>query len=571
MGASNYQVEGTLGTGATGTVYLARDLGLGREVALKELAPALAADPTFIERFRGEARIMATLDHPNVVKVFDYFEEDGRVVLVSEYVRGASLRKVLDHSGHLSPEQALGVLKGALTGLAYAHGKGLVHRDIKPENILADGEGVSKLADFGQAMVSSGPGAAGGMPAGSPAYMSPEMISGGRVDLRSDLYSLGAALFEFLTGRAPFTGDSPLAVMRKHLHDPVPDPRSLNSDLPAEVGALVTRAMAKDPGERQRTAEQFLDELEAAAVAGYGADWEKRSSIKRAVEATAAALGLLLLGTAGAAAAGGGAAGEGFVGAGAAAGGVNRWLVAAGVAGVLVLAVGIIAFASGLFGGNKSTGGAVSIATPSPGDSPSPSPSDVPSPTPDASPTPSPSPSPSPSASPSASTAPSSAPSVQPTIRTTATPTAAGNPVTVNRAAIYWTYCVTTNNCLPLQTGSSSTPMTCDSSSTFLFYEQYVYSYPGAAGLPVTISVNWQGTYPGPPNPGKADRHNSQTVTHGSSGTHAASSSQAFSMTPDYVDGNVTVQMSLTWTNPGGSSGQATATPVSVLCQAGKP
>ncbi|PZR77743.1 MAG: serine/threonine protein kinase, partial [Candidatus Aeolococcus gillhamiae] len=276
MKAENYEVLGTLGTGATGTVYLAREIALDREVALKELAPALALDPTFIERFRAEARIMASLDDPNCVKVWDFFEEGGRAVLVSEYVRGASLRQVLDHAGHLSPEQSLGVLKGALSGLAYAHGKGLIHRDIKPENMLADTQGVSKLADFGQALVASGPGAAGGMPAGSPAYMSPEMISGGLVDLRTDIYALGAVLFEFFTGRAPYTGDNPLAVMRKQLNDPVPDPRSLNIDLPPEVSGLVSRAMAKNPGDRQRTAEQFLDELEAAAVAGYGADWEKR-------------------------------------------------------------------------------------------------------------------------------------------------------------------------------------------------------------------------------------------------------------------------------------------------------
>ncbi|MDQ6748677.1 MAG: serine/threonine protein kinase, partial [Candidatus Dormibacteraeota bacterium] len=310
---------------------MAHDAALDRDVALKELSPALAGDPAFLERFRAEARVMATLDHPNCVKVFDFFEEEGRAVLVSEYIRGASLRQVADHQGHLTPEQALGVLKGALRGLAYAHGRGLVHRDIKPDNLLADVEGVSKLADFGQSLMSSGPGAAGGMPAGTPAYMSPEMVAGGKVDLRTDIYSLGAVLFEFLTGRAPYTGDSPLAVMRKHTNDPVPDPRSLNSDLPAEVGALVSRAMAKKPTQRQRTAEQFLDELEAAAVAAYGEDWEKRSSIKRLVAATAAALGLLLVGAAGAAASSAAAVGEATVG------GFNRWLIAGGAAALLVL------------------------------------------------------------------------------------------------------------------------------------------------------------------------------------------------------------------------------------------
>ncbi|MFN2464815.1 MAG: serine/threonine-protein kinase [Candidatus Dormibacteria bacterium] len=401
---ANYEVLGTLGTGATGTVYLARETALDREVALKELSPALAGDPGFLERFRAEARIMASLDHPNCVRVFDFIEEEGRAVLVSEYVRGASLRQVADHEGHLTPEQSLGVLKGALSGLAYAHGRGLVHRDIKPDNLLADGEGVSKLADFGQALVASGPGAAGGMPAGSPAYMSPEMITGGRVDLRSDIYALGAVLFEFLTGRAPYTGDNSLAVMRKHTNDPVPDPRALNSALPEGVGQLVTRAMAKDPNDRQHTAEQFIDELEAAAVAGYGADWEKRSSIKRAVAATAAALGLLLLGEAGAAAAAG-AVGEATL-----ASGVNKWMIAGGVAGLLVLGAAIFGLTHGR-NTNTSLGGSVVIASPSP----SPTPSELPSPSPDATPSPSPSPLPSP--------APSASPSALPITKPTPTPT----------------------------------------------------------------------------------------------------------------------------------------------------
>ncbi|MFN2462400.1 MAG: serine/threonine-protein kinase [Candidatus Dormibacteria bacterium] len=395
MGAQKYEILGTLGSGATGTVYLANEPALDRRVAYKELAPSLAADPIFLERFRGEARVMASLDHPNCVRVFDFFEEEGRAVLVSEYVPGASLRQVAEFAGHLTPEQALGVVKGALKGLAYAHGIGLVHRDIKPENLLADEEGTSKLADFGQALVASGPGAAGGMPAGSPAYMSPEMAAGGRVDLRTDIYSCGAMLFEFLTGRPAFTGDNPLAVMRKHINDPVPDPRSLNSDLPEDVGVLVKRAMAKDPEDRQRTAEQFLDELEAAAVAGYGADWEKRSSIKKLVAAAAAALGLLLVGG-GAAMASTAAAGEAVLGAG-----ISRWAIAGGVAAALVVLLGVIGLASGLFGKSHSTGGGIALTSPTPSASASPSPTDSPSPSPSPSDSPSPSPSPSPSLSPS--------------------------------------------------------------------------------------------------------------------------------------------------------------------------
>jgi serine/threonine protein kinase len=561
MGADKYEILGQLGTGATGTVYLARDLSLDREVAFKELAPALATDPTFIERFRGEARIMANLEHPNVVKVYDYFEEGGRVVLVSEFVRGASLRQVLDNSGHLTPEQSLGVLKGALSGLAYAHGQGLVHRDIKPENLLADAEGVSKLADFGQALVASGPGAAGGMPAGSPAYMSPEMIAGSRVDLRTDIYSLGAALFEFLTGRAPYTGDNPLAVMRKHLHDPVPNPRTLNSALPEEVGALVEKAMAKDAEDRQRTAEQFLDELEAAAVAGYGEDWEKRSSIKRLVEATAAALGLLLIGAAGAAAAGEGAIGEATVGSGAS--GPNKWLIAAGIAGLLLVGGIVFGFASGAFGGHSSGGSPVAVGSPSPSpsSSSSPSPTDTSSPTPDVSPSPSPSPSPSlsPSASPSATTAPTPTPT-----RTVQSPTSAPSPpppttvLTLSNPNIFYESCGTGNNhtnCqAPPNSGSacyaSNKPCTASNVGNFaLVMESFDYRYSATSNRPITVTVNWTSSSPGTTTTDPTSYSYSLPVK--ASGTHAANSSDGVNYTI-VVGQTSNAHFSITYTDDAG-------------------
>ena len=566
MGSAKYEILGTLGSGATGTVYLADEFDLDRKVAYKELAPALATDPVFLERFRGEARVMAALDHPNCVKVWDFFEEEGHAVLVSEYVPGASLRQVADHSGHLTPEQALGVLKGALTGLAYAHGRGLVHRDIKPENLLADTEGVSKLADFGQALIAGGPGAAGGLPAGSPTYMSPEMVSGGRVDLRTDIYSCGAMLFEFLTGRPAFTGDNPLAVMRKHINDPVPDPRQLNSDLPEGVAALVSKAMAKDPAERQRTAEQFLDELEAAAVAGYGADWEQRSSIKRLVAAAAAALGLLLVGG-GAALASTGMVGEAVVG------GVSKLLIAAGVAGVAILLFAVFGFASGIFGGSHNTGGKVAVAaSPSPFISPSPSPTDGPSPTPV--PTPSPSPSPSTSPSPTATVSAQSAPSPTPRATQPASPSAPtpSSHVSVTAPVIYWSYC-SVGTCTKVAPGSSPTPVTCDSSSYFAFGEQYRYNYPAGPGGSVPIYVNWNASYPAPGG-GRASKSGSpvsQTVTPGSSGGHPVGGSPTFTVTPDYVTGQVDISMSLSWVNSDGSAGNSAASPISLVCSAGKP
>lgn len=482
---------------------------------------------------------MASLDHPNCVKVFEFFEEEGRAILVSEYVPGASLRHVADHAGHLTPEQALGVLKGALTGLGYAHGHGLVHRDIKPDNLLADLEGVSKLADFGQALVASGPGAAGGMPAGSPAYMSPEMISGGRVDLRTDIYSSGAMLFEFLTGRAPYLGDNPMAVMRKHLNDPVPDPLKLNGDLPEGVGRLVSRAMAKDPGERQRTAEQFLDELEAAAVAGYGAEWEQRSSIKRLVAAAAAALGLLLVGEAGA------LAGSGTTGQ-AAVGGVSRWLIAGGVAAVLVLAAAVYGLTHGSPADNS--GGAVVLTSPSSSPSVSPSPSDSPSPSP--SPSSSPSPSPSPSASPSPSPQPSPSPPFG---------------VAVSGVGIVYEYCMAVCNA-PQSTSPAS--FTCDGTGRVIFMEQYQYAGPGRGAAPVSITVNWSVSMPSAAvtNATRTNSHASMQARAGSGGNFTSTVANGFSTTAGPGAGSGTAQMFLSWTDPNGTPGRSAAPTLSFDC-----
>ncbi|MDQ6748683.1 MAG: serine/threonine protein kinase, partial [Candidatus Dormibacteraeota bacterium] len=315
-----YEVRGTLGAGAYGTVYLGWQEDLQRPVAIKELGRQLVADPAFLEGFREEARIMALLDHPNCVKVFDFIETGDRAFLVSEFVDGASLRQVVLDTGPLSPQQALGVLKGSLQGLGHAHHLGLVHRDVKPENILADRAGTSKLADFGQAYFGAGPGAAGAL-TGSPPYMSPEQARGGICDARSDLYSAGAILFEFLTGRPPFMADNPMAIMRAHVSEPVPDPRKVNKKLPKQATKLMQKALAKDPAARFQSADEMLTALEETARSGYGKNWEQSAAIKGLVAASAAgaagatgatAVGSATVGataTAGTAATGGGVSG----------------------------------------------------------------------------------------------------------------------------------------------------------------------------------------------------------------------------------------------------------------------
>jgi hypothetical protein len=366
-----YEIKGTLGQGAFGIVYYGWQTDLQRPVAIKELVSSLVGDPAFIQRFRGEAQIMARLDHPNCVKVFDFIETGGRAFLVSEYVDGASLRRIIQASGALSPQQSLGVLKGALNGLGHAHGLGLIHRDVKPENILADKDGVSKLADFGQAVFAHGPGAAGGL-TGSPAYMSPEQAQGGVLDARSDLYSAGVILYEFLAGRPPFVAENAVAVMRMQVNDLPQDPRIYNPQLPVAASVMLARAIAKDPAQRFQSAAEMLAALESAAVAGYGQDWERSSAIKGlvagalAVGAGVAGAAVVSAAGAGAATAGGGtaaggvaaggaAAGSATVGTAATGGGVSGGVIAGGVGvGAIAAAavVGYVVLTNAVFGHN---------------------------------------------------------------------------------------------------------------------------------------------------------------------------------------------------------------------------
>jgi hypothetical protein len=290
-GWGKYQLQGTIATGETGTVYIAYEPGLKRHVAIKELSPSLEQQPNFLNRFRAEAQVMTGLESVNCVRVYEFFETGGRAFLVEEFIDGSSLGHVIAKVGRLSPEQALGVLKGAVSGLGYAHSQRLLHRDLKPANILVDRDGVAKLANFGQALAVSRPEATGGLAEGTPAYMSPEQVQGRATDYRSDIYSAGAVLFELLTGKPPYIADSPAEVMRMHLEAPVPDPRRFNPDIPDEVAFLVGRALTKDPATRQQSATDFFKELDSAATAGYGSDWHSRSSLKPLVATAMAGAG----------------------------------------------------------------------------------------------------------------------------------------------------------------------------------------------------------------------------------------------------------------------------------------
>lgn len=325
-------------------------------MAIKELSPVLLGTPGFLDRFRGEARILAELADPHVVRLYDDVETAQRAYLVQEWVQGAPLTDLLVRYGRLTGEQALGVLRGALTGLAHAHHRGLVHRDISPSNILLDLAGTSKLIDFGLAVptgVSGAPAVPASGPSsvvGTPAFDSPEAAAGAAVTPRSDVYSAAALLFLLLSGRLPYAGD-PVQVLRLHATAEIPRLTEAGPDL----AELVARGMAKDPARRPADAGVFLAELEVAAERRYGTGWLARSSMAGLVGGT---------GVVGAAAlAGGGAAAVGAapavtsaatavtpagIGSGAAQVGARAFglpQLAAVVAGVVVVAAAATAFA----------------------------------------------------------------------------------------------------------------------------------------------------------------------------------------------------------------------------------
>jgi serine/threonine-protein kinase len=262
-----YQVEGRLARGGMATVYYAIDTRLERAVALKVMHAGLSDDPEFVHRFIGEARTAARLSHPNIVAVFDQGTSDGLVYLAMEYVEGRTLREILAEYGPLTPRQALGVMEPVLSALAAAHKAGLVHRDVKPENILLADDGRVKVADFGLARAVTGVTAqtSGGMLLGTVAYLSPEQINHGSSDPRSDVYAAGIVLYELLTGRKPFPGESSMQVAYLHVHRDVPPPSGLVPALSPLVDAIVARATSRDPAHRPADAGALLGELTAVA------------------------------------------------------------------------------------------------------------------------------------------------------------------------------------------------------------------------------------------------------------------------------------------------------------------
>ncbi len=261
-------LERELGHGGMGSVYEARHATLRTRAAVKVLSPGLESEESFRQRFRREAELQVQLRHPNVARVLDYLEDEGRWFLVLEYVDGGSIADRLAREGKVSREQAIAWARQALAGLSHAHQKGIVHRDVKPANLLIGGNGEVVVMDFGIARSDDAPGlTATGATVGTPYYMSPEQIvAPDRVDRRSDIYSLGIVLYELLAGRKPFDAGSQFAVLQAQVNEPPPPLRTIDPTIPPELEAIVLRALAKDPGARYADCESMARELERAAT-----------------------------------------------------------------------------------------------------------------------------------------------------------------------------------------------------------------------------------------------------------------------------------------------------------------
>ncbi|MFN4001574.1 Stk1 family PASTA domain-containing Ser/Thr kinase [Microcella sp.] len=256
-----YQVRSRIARGGMATVYLATDQRLDRLVAVKIMHGHLADDSQFKERFIQEARSAARLAHPNVVNVFDQGQDAESAYLVMEYLPGITLRELLQEYGALTPEQTMDITEAVLAGLAAAHKAGIVHRDLKPENVLLADDGRIKIGDFGLARAASANTATGKALLGTIAYLSPELVTRGIADTRSDIYAVGIMMFEMLTGEQPYKGEQPMQIAYQHANDSVPAPSNLNPRVPAEWDEIVLWATARDPRDRPADARALLDQL----------------------------------------------------------------------------------------------------------------------------------------------------------------------------------------------------------------------------------------------------------------------------------------------------------------------
>ncbi|AAU23333.1 Stk1 family PASTA domain-containing Ser/Thr kinase [Bacillus licheniformis] len=263
--SGRYEILRAIGGGGMANVYLALDIILDREVAIKVLRFDFVHDADFIRRFRREAQSAASLDHPNIVSIYDVGEEDDIYYIVMEYVEGMTLKEYINRTGPLHPKEAVQIMEQIVSAIAHAHDNQIVHRDIKPHNILIDHMGHIKVTDFGIAMaLSSTTITHTNSVLGSVHYLSPEQARGGLSTKKSDIYSLGIVLFELLTARMPFEGESAVSIALKHLQSETPSVKRWNPAVPQSIENVVLKAMAKDPFHRYEAAEEMENDLKTA-------------------------------------------------------------------------------------------------------------------------------------------------------------------------------------------------------------------------------------------------------------------------------------------------------------------
>ncbi|GEM_PF-2068636 len=262
----DYKILKKIGAGGMGVVYEGIHVRLEQPVAIKDLSPDLASNEEMRARFIREAKIQARLNHPNVVNVHNLIEYKGRLLLVMEFVEGRTLDEIIQERGALPYTEAVRITRQVLDALAFMHSKGVIHRDLKPGNIMITSDGHVKVTDFGIAKATTEQGhTRAGVRLGTLWYMSPEQIRGKGVDARSDLYAMGVTLFQMVTGKLPFFGNSDYEIMKAHTETPPPDPKNIKKDIPKPLAVVILKFLEKDPAKRYQTAKEAARALDAWA------------------------------------------------------------------------------------------------------------------------------------------------------------------------------------------------------------------------------------------------------------------------------------------------------------------